>query len=265
MRFRYSPLLCCFSAAIFSLSALGQSPTAPRDPSALAAVQASVLALGGSSLQGVDNCVAQGQVTENGATGTFKWENSGLDFHYEETIGGTTSAFVSNHGSPSTVTGTQVQTWPPHFGVAAMPTHLVGLRLSNYSSDATVSLALLPSDPVADAGIFRVQVGFPQHPNLVAREIQEEWRISQTTGLPVAIRQKSPGYPVATSQMTESDLSNYKTLGGLLVPAHIDDYIGKTLVGSYDISTLQCGAPINPSDFTAPPPTAAPAATGGGQ
>jgi hypothetical protein len=260
----WCPPILCLSTAIFSLSALGQTLSAPRDPSALAAVQAAVLALGGPSLQGVDNCVAQGQVTRNGNTGTFKWENSGSDFHYEETTGGTTSALVSNQGSPATVTGAQVQTWPAHFGVAAIPLHLIGLRLARYSSDPTVSIALLPSDPVADAGVFRVAAGFPQHSNVIARKIQEEWRISQTTGLPVAIRQKSPGYPIAdVSQTSESDLSNYQTLGGMLVPAHIDQYMGKTLVSSYDISTLQCGAPINPGDFTAPAPTAAPAAGGG--
>jgi hypothetical protein len=225
-----------------------------------------VVALGGNSLQGVDNCVAQGQVTENGTTGTFKWENSGSDFHYEENLGGTTSILLSNHGSPATVTGTQVQNWPAHFGVASIPLYLIGVRLTRYSSDTTVSLALLPSDPVADAGVFRVQAGFPQSTVSLAQEIQEEWRISQTTGLLVAIRQRSPGYPIATlGQTTESDLSNYKTLGGLLVPAHIDQYIGTTLISSYDISTLQCGATINPSDFTVPAATAAPAATAGGQ
>jgi hypothetical protein len=267
MRFRYSPVLCCFSATVFSLSALGQTPSAPRDPSALAAVHAAVLALGGTTaLQGVDNCVAQGQVTRNGSTGTFKWENSGADFHYEETMGGTTSALVSNQGSPATVTGTQVQTWPAHFGTAAIPLHLIGLRLARYAADPTVTLTLLPSDPVADAGVFRVQTGFPQHANVIARKIQEEWRISQTTGLPVAIREKSPGYPIAdVSQTSESDLSNYQRLAGMLVPTHIDQYIGKTLLSSYDISMLQCGAPINPGDFTAPAATAPPAVAGGGQ
>jgi hypothetical protein len=254
MRFRYSPVLRCLSAAIFfSLSALGQTPSAPRDPSALAAVQAAVLALGGNSLQTVDNCVAQGQVTKNGSTGTFKWENSGTDFRYEETFNGTTSALVSNHGSPATVTGTHVQNWPPHFGVAAIPPYLIGLRLFRYSSDQTVGLALLPSDPVADAGVFRIQAGFPQRSDMLARAIQEEWRISQTTGLPIAFRQKSPGYPIANISITaESDLSNYQTMGGLLVPAHIDQYAGKTLIRSYDLSSLQCGAAISPADFTAP-------------
>src|SRR5206468_5726386 len=129
------------------------------------------VALGGKSLQSVDNCVAQGQVTRGGDTGTFKWENSGSDFHYEETVDGTTSALVSNQGSPATVTGAQVQNWPAHFGTAAIPIHLIGLRLARYSSDPTVGLALLTSDPVADAGVFRVQAGFPQHANVIARQI----------------------------------------------------------------------------------------------
>ncbi len=159
-----------------------------------------------------------------------------------------------------------MQNWPAHFGVAAIPLHLIGPRLARYASDPTVTLTLLASDPVADAGVFRVQTGFPQHANVVARQIQEEWRISQTTGLLVAIRQKSPGYPIASvSQTTESDLSNYQKLGGMLVPTHIDQYMGKTLVSSYDISALQCGAPINPGDFTAPAATTAPAVAGGGQ
>lgn len=264
MRVRYSPLFSCFSAAILSISAVGQSQSAPRNPSAIAAVQASVVAFGGSSALSVDNCVAQGQVTRNGSIGTFKWENSGSDFHYEETIDGTTSIFLSNHGSPATVTGTQVHNWPAHFGIASIPIHLIGLRLSRYSSDQTVSLALLPNDPVADVGVFRVQAGFPQHPNVLARQIQEEWRISQTTGLPVAVRGRSPGYPIATlGPGSETDLANYKTLGGLLVPAHIDEYSGTTLLESYDISSLQCGTTINPSDFTVPAATAVPTTAGG--
>src|SRR5882672_1107095 len=124
MRFTQSPLFCGLSAAILSLSALGQSPSAPRNPSALAAVQASVVAFGGSSALSVDNCIAQGQITRNASIGTFKWENSGSDFHYEETIDGTTSIFLSNHGSPATVTGTLVQNWPAHFGIASIPIHL---------------------------------------------------------------------------------------------------------------------------------------------
>jgi hypothetical protein len=146
MRFRHLLFLSGSWILAFQPFTFAQSQ-APRDPSALAAVQAAVVALGGNSLQSVDNCVAQGQLTKNGSTGTFKWENSGVEFRYDVTVNGNTTTLLSNHGSPATP-GAQVEYWPPHFATASLPPHLIGPKLSVYSSNQNVGLALLPSDPV---------------------------------------------------------------------------------------------------------------------
>jgi hypothetical protein len=252
MRRQVFMLVCTFCTLPLLSAVCFAQTSAPRDPSAVAAIQAAVLALGGKSLQGVDNCVAQGQMTKNGTSGTFKWENSGSEFRYEQNINGVTTALVSNHGSPATI-GAQVEHWPSHFTAASLPPHLTGVKASAYSSNQSIGLALLANDPVADAGVFRVQVSFPQHPDSMVRKILQEWRISQSNGLPLAVRQQVPGYPVGSLvQTSETDFSNYQKLGGFLVPTHIEQYLGPNLVSSYDFSTLQCGVAINASDFAVP-------------
>jgi hypothetical protein len=220
---------------------------------AQAAVQTAILALGGDNLRGVQSCIAQGQMKRNSSTGTFKWESSGKDFRFEETVDSTTSAFVSNHGTPASIFGSRVKYWPPHFGVANFVPPMIGNRLLQYSADLTVGMASLISHPGADSGILRVQIAFPQHADAQARKIQQEWRFNETSGLPVAVRLTMPGYPIGSiGPVAESTFSKFEAFEGVLMPMHIDQYLGKSLMSSYDIKSVQCNVTVDPTDFTVP-------------
>lgn len=242
--------------SILVLSAFSQAQnsgakSAPRDATAKVTLQAAILALGGDQLQALKNCVAHGQVSRGKSVGTFKWENSGADFHYEETVGSTTSMVVSNHGTPTNVIGKQVTYFPPHFLATLFPRPLIGLTLNHYYSDVTVGLAMASGTATTGAGSFRVEVTFPQDQNTLTRRVQQEWTIDAKTGLPTQVHQWAPGHPIANFiRQSDTYFSNYKVMSGVPVPSHIDEYSGKTLISSYDVASVQCGASIDPSDFT---------------
>src|SRR5271169_3055671 len=215
-------------AFTFVISANAQTVSAPRDATALATLQTAVVTLSGNNLAGIQNCVVQGQVKRNDSSvGQFKWENSGPDFHYEETVNSVTSMVVSNHGSPASEAGTAVMHFPPHFTATLFPRPLIVLILNQYASDVTVGLATSTS---GSSNGTKVEVTFPESSDPLARKTQLEWTFDPQSGLPTKVHQWVPGYPIANF-ISQSDtyLSSYNTLGGVLVPTHIDEYSGQTL------------------------------------
>lgn len=221
-----------------------------KDPAAQAAIQAAILALGGSQLQGLDNCIAQGQVKTSNSSGTFKWEESGAQFHYEETVDSVTSVVVSNQGTPASFIDSKVMHFPPHVMGTLFFRPLIGVTLTRYNSDSTVGLAMASTSAGTSTG-FRVEVTFPQDGNPLVRKVQQEWTIDSNSGLPSQVHQWVPGYPIANFiRQSDTYLSNYTILNGVQTPTHFDEYLANTLVSSYDIATMQCGQTINPSDFT---------------
>jgi hypothetical protein len=228
-------------------NAASQAPQ--RDPAAVAAIQAAILALGGTQMQGLDNCIAQGQVQTNGSSGTFKWEESGAQFHYEETVGSSTSMVVRSQGSPASLIDSKVMYFPPHLVGTMFFRPLIGVTLTHYYTDSTVGLAMASTNNATSPN-FQVEVSFPQDGNPLVRKVQQEWTVDSNSGLPKQVHQWVPGYPIANFiRQSDTYFSNYALVNGVQTPTHFDEYLGGNLISSYDIASMPCGQTINPSDF----------------
>jgi hypothetical protein len=116
---------------LFHLDAASQQPE--QDPQAIAVLQNSAAAMGGSAWAAIQDWTITGSMSISGSgqsPSNFSWIGAGAEFRFEKDTGQTKNLFLSGHGSPVRITNGTVS--PINYFVARAnpPLYVPGVRLT---------------------------------------------------------------------------------------------------------------------------------------
>ncbi|HET6933104.1 MAG TPA: hypothetical protein VFI45_22455 [Candidatus Acidoferrum sp.] len=245
-----------------STSTASPSPvTVQRDAASLSLLSQVVGILGGSALSSTTGVVAQGAMTAStgGISGPIRWEISGTEFRYERPGPNGTTVFVSGHGNPAVSDGVTVDQNVVHQAKVIFPWHLPGFVLASQVNKLTVSIQ--SAQPVTINGVAAIKISFADLTDSLTSVIcKQDWYLNANTLLPFRVDylDSERNNALNTVQMTTL-LSDYKQVGGALIPYHLTTYFQAQQIWDVELTQVQVGNAIPASDFDVP------ATTSGGQ
>jgi hypothetical protein len=260
------------AAAIFAISLLSSNPgftqsvspatSAPpvRDPQAVATVQRSIAAMGGSAAATISNVQVLGTLAPTPGSyvtaGNFTWLDvfSGptFEFRHELQTATVTRVQVSGHGSPAVQQGAAVTALRPHATYSALPYHFPVALLVRELANANYSIQMGGS--VSVEGKPATQVILTSATDPVDRALSEQrWDFDPATLLPVRIeyRLASTGY-IPSSIPGAVELSNYKMVNGVAAPFQLTVFENGKATSVATISSLafNVNAPASACDLS---------------
>jgi hypothetical protein len=227
-------LLSFVLSALVSIPCVAQqSPTTTtpphRDPQAVAIVQHSLAASGGTAAAAIYNARVQGTLAPTVGSyvpaGNFTWlddfSGATFEFRHELDTFDAVRVQVSGHGSPAVRQGTRVKPLHPHVTFSALPYHLPAVLLSRELANSSYSIEM--GESVIVAGKPAVQVIFKNETGVVEKaQSEQRWDFDATSGLPVRIEYRLANTVNALDSIAGGvELSNYKVVDGVSIPFQI--------------------------------------------
>jgi hypothetical protein len=226
-----------------------------RDAAALAAMQSSVAALGGASGWGaIQDWTITGQVSISGSgqPANFGWIGAGVEFHIETDSNGTSSMFLSGHGSPARVINGTVSNLNYFMDRANPPLYLPGVCLTQELNNQQLTILYMGTTTVN--GIPAIQVQVTDNSDALGTLVTpHSWYFNAATFLPLQAT------PILPSNENPSDYTNgsltfggFETVSGLQVPAQITLTKGSSPAKSFSISAVAFNSGVPQSEFDPP-------------
>lgn len=225
-----------------------------RDPDAIAVVQASIDAMGGSAAIGsVSTCVVNGTLDAGpGAvnpSGTMLWETAGLETKSVFTGPNGTLIESSGDGHPFRVIQGVSQPMKPHLLRATFYPSFAPITLLRELQDPNYSVRIEGTTTVGSDDVTIVRLASEASP-MDSWVTPQNWYFSSTTKLPVEVdrRLPDPKYP-AKFGLEVDTMSNYQSSSGILFPTNFAFSIGGNMVKSVSVTSIKLNSVIPPSEF----------------
>ena len=250
-------LLALFVCVRAEAQATPSSPPPVRDPNALAVIRQAVVALGGSAIGQVQDCVTTGTTQAfagSGLTsGSFTWKNSGREFRYENPGPSGLRIFASGHGKPALEDGGAVMPLSPQAGVGSFPPHLLALVLVRALASPRVSVQMLGAGVVGGRPAIRVQVSLGVSTAKGGSSNGQQWFFDASSGLPLRVEYAvaADGAPGVTA-VAAAEFSNYRPLSGVMIPFQIVTYADGQQMSVVTLSSVAFNTGIAASEFDLP-------------
>jgi hypothetical protein len=254
--------------ALIARPSFGQSPTpvstpsapAPeRDTQAVATIQTSITAMGGTTAIGaIQSSTAQGTSIatpdDDSGTITFTWSLSGQDFRYENDATSGGHIFVSNSGNPCDIEGSTLVSLGPQAARANLPFHIPALALLNELNNPNYTLTYVGSATINGASAVHIQTA--DNSNSVGQLVTpQDWYFDTTTALPLSVQYRIPNPRDSQSWLPGSmTFASFQTVNGVLVPFQLTIQEGSTAAPtvSVTISSITFNTAIPSTQCVAP-------------
>jgi hypothetical protein len=226
-----------------------------RDPAALAAMQSSAAAMGGANGWGaIQDWTITGQVSTSGSgqQANFSWIGSGVEFHIETDSNGSSSMFLSGHGSPARVINGTVFNLNYFMDRANPPLYLPGVCLTQELNNQKFTILYMGTTTVN--GIPAIQVQVTDNSDALGTLVTpHSWYFNAVTFMPLQVT------PLLPSNENPSDYTNgsltfggFETVSGLQVPAQITLTKGNSPTKSFSVSAVAFNSGVPQSEFDPP-------------
>jgi hypothetical protein len=241
--------LFCLSSPDFMSAANAQ-----KDAVAVANVEAAMAAMGGDAgWAAIKDSVITGTITPTKDSwvkpATFVWKTSGTEFRYETTRDSETQIFASGHGKPAVSSKGKVKALFYHMGQGSPPFHFPAVVLSTKLADASYSLIDAGQKNISDKNAFAVQTSSNFSDQVSAITLQT-WYIEASTGLPLRVEYRLPEATSITDwQEAATEFSDYKEVGGLLVPFSMTYYLDGVALETISVNAVDFNVGLDPSEF----------------
>jgi hypothetical protein len=249
------PWLVCLFLALLALASLGHAQSQPtRDPQALAVIQQSITAMGGTP----GDSTATGSVTTTaGSTtesGTITILTRGTDQSSEQiqTTDGATSVY--SRGSASTVQSGTVTPTTLEQAVATQSADfplplLVGMVNDPDAAYAYVGLETLNGVSAHHVQLWNSFASVPQLSSIASFSIRDIW-LDASSALPLRISYTAHlGQDAAQSVNYDVLLSNYSSMSGVQYPLSIQKDVNGTPWASIVISNVVFNTGLTDANF----------------
>ena len=231
-------LACFLSPAAFAQNQPVSTPTSTKDPQAVAVLNQSLNALGGSAAVGaIQDCTASGTITyywtSEAVQGSVTLRGLGPDaVRLDAVLPSGTRSLAVNHGMASLQEIGQ-QPAPVTFDVAvnfnswAFPHFLVAAALN----DPSISVSLVGTTTVGGNNAYDVHVQrifTPQaDPDGSLSQLADDLIIDATSYLIVETRDTIQPPPVGNASILHQvQFSNYQSSNGVLLPNSVNELVG---------------------------------------
>jgi hypothetical protein len=252
----HSSLFLCSVVVLSGYSMAASKYVITQDPQAVAVMQASIAALGGSeAISQISDCTVQGSSTANPAdpteTATFVWQIEGSEFRYDTQTSTSESTFLSGHGNPGYMLKGKFVPVADYMTDDALPYHLPGLVLLNDVGNPNYSIVLVGVDTWNGTAAVHIQIvngTDPVNPQLT----QQDWYLDPSSLLPIAVAYVIPNQTDPTQFSAGSiTFANYKQVGGLLVPFAFTVTVDQSESVTVTSATFNSGIPATTFDGAA--------------
>jgi len=254
MRFPFFFLLALSTSVCFAqspASAPAQQTAASRDATAVNIANQAISAMGGTAAIGqINDCLAQGNVQRPldsiAPSASFTWKNSGAEFRYEQDGRPT---IMTGHGKPAKLNGGKTTRLLANATISDFPAHLAASQLLKRLNDSRYGFAALDDSQAAGRPAARIKIWF-NGTNLIQTLTTQVWFIDKASALPLRVEYVVPDLHNASLQGHFAvDLSDWRTISGVLVPYRITTYLDQLKVYEANISTLSFNSGILAADF----------------
>ena len=257
---RIVPFVCLVLLLAHQLAAQSATSAAAapvRDAQAVAAIQHSIVALGGAVNLQVYNAVVQGTIHDVSShpnlTATFVWKDdwsgSRPEFRRETHQGDLTDIFASGGGKPGNSHNGQTTAVPFYAAYSCAAFHLPGIVLAVELADTRYSFSFMGDASVDGAPAVEVQTSLTTHPVTEALTTQN-WYFDAKSGLPLRVEYRVTSTLHIMKYKTVSiDFSNFSSVSGVLLPLQMREH---GLAGETDIVTVTSvvlNSGVSPADF----------------
>lgn len=242
-----------------SSSATSTASAPARDTTAVGYAQAAVQAMGGSAtVTAIQDCTVQGtiqvfQSDGSSISGPFTWQWAGGEERYENPgPAGTTTLFLSNHGSPISVFNGKVRRLHGHVLKSMFPPYLPALALTKALTNAQYSIRVIGLTTVGGKQAIQVQLQLPSDA-LTASLTQQDWYLDAATGLPLRVEYQAPDNDrpdLLSSAATE--FGNWQMISGVWVPFQMKFYLDGQADSVATVTSASFNSGVSPTVFNAP-------------
>jgi hypothetical protein len=267
--FAIRPILATYLCILAVWSAWSQQPqssgptndpfwvVAPvRTPEALAIVQGSLAALGGSdAISKLQSFVVQGNLAvtdSNVQSGNVVWEVAGQELRFDFPASDGIRTIATGHGSPF-VRANGVSSWmPDHTMRALFIPPLVARNLNIAIQDLQYSIEFGGAGVVGNTSIKIVTIS-SQASRRDSIATLQTWYFDSVSGLPVRVEYRVPDCDDVRHFLAASaEVSNYKSMSSVYFPLQANITIAGHPSGTITISSIAINGPIQGSDFDNP-------------
>jgi hypothetical protein len=262
LAFAASFLLISNSSAGIPQNPSGTSNPPQRDPQAQASLSQMLAATGWGTVQPQD-LVATGMVTrEHGDyqdTVGISLESSGPRMYRSDVQDptGTVTTILNGDGA-AVITASSAQLLPSYVAIAMRPIAFPFFGGFLSFLDNSYSLKYDGVETISGQAAYRIEFVAPaggSDPTSQMRSMVNQltvW-ISVTTAYPVqvAYRRISNNNPNASRQITQT-FSDYRTVGGIQVPFHQEEYASGHMIFSLQLSTVNLNSGVPSTDYALP-------------
>jgi outer membrane lipoprotein-sorting protein len=256
-----------FFVTLIALFAMPQTPTSSqtaivRDPQALVSLTQMISATGWGIVQPQD-VVATGMVTRDHGdyqdTVGIRLESSGPRLYRSDVQdpSGTITTILNGDGAAVTST-TSAQLFPSYVAIAMRPSAfpLFGGFLSFLDNSYTVKYDGV--ETIAGQAAYRIEFVAPPGGSDPISQMRSKvsqltvW-ISTATAYPVQVTYSriSNNNPNASRQITQT-FSDYRTVGGIQVPFHQEEYASGHMILSLQFSAVNLNTGVPSTDYALP-------------
>jgi hypothetical protein len=216
-------VLVLMMGLVVTASAQGQGPE--RDATAIAVLQNSVFAMGGSSSwQSVQDWTITGTVSISGSSqpaSSFSWIGAGMEFRLEVDTSSTTNVFLSGHGSPARILNGTVTPINSFVARANPPFYLPGVRLMQELDNSQLTIQYVGTAVVH--GRAAVQVHVCDNSDAMGSLVTpHDWYFDASSFLPLQVQIRIPPNENAADYLKGTfDFWQFQTVNAMLVPSQL--------------------------------------------
>jgi hypothetical protein len=261
---RFVSVLFVFVLAVVTATAQQLSPPtaqAPQsDPQALLVLSKMFFATGWSAANLPTDVLATGTVTPNENESqnivkvTLKFKGfSEARTELQDTASPATTIINGEQASISNSSG--AHSIPVHSALSTPPVTMLFLSRLLNTSDPNLTIALMGTETISGQAAIRIQMDRTPLPNDSFAEVRRRadhltiW-ISTATFLPIQVQYPriSSGNPTATFLATQV-YSDYRTISGVAVSFHQDEYGGNQRISSLQLTTVSFNTGLSDAEF----------------
>jgi hypothetical protein len=196
-------------------------PAAPRDDSAVAAVNQALAAMGGSvAWAPVSDAVVTGNclpVSKNATSANVRWTVQGPEFRYETDTDNAGPMYLSGHGAAVMAASAGSLQLDPQYYSSQQAFHLPGLPLLSALNNPAISMSYIGQE--TDDGVSSVHISFVQRAAAATLTgSQQDWWFDSTTGLPLRVVYSLPTQTDGVFMSMSWAFGGWSAEGQLVVP-----------------------------------------------
>ena len=259
---RFIPTLVLCGCATAALAQTAAPVTVTKDSQAVKLMTQMIIATGWSTASLPSDAVLSGTITHYEPTETtlsLKMETTGpSQLRLEINDGNSPKTTIVNSGEGAVIRPNSTHSLPTHSALAMRPIHLPFFSGLSAWSDPAISVAYKNVETVNGQQAYRISLTRPNITadamgTLLARASWMDVWISQQSMLPVQISYEQIGTANPNARFVEvAQFSDFRNVGGLLVPFHQEIYLGSRHLFSLQVSTVQFNVGVSATDFALP-------------